>query len=390
MIICKFFFYVYEYDFRDMESALNIIKVMKEANIEPSSNTFTALSCAYAKRGDLTSILNICDEIKKENLYLTDKDFFEVIYALAANGHSDKVDEILSKMPMGPGYVPEAVIAILKILDIENIDVAMKILSKMIRGMKSKTIDGEERENESGKFLIKKAVTTLPTEKVIELCEKLENSGVHVRAFSFATLMAFINGKVDLGFALLKAWKNHGGEIREHYFWPVLTAKGKSVNWQGVQDVLQMMIKDYQITPGVETIANFVLPYTFGHWEDVIENVKKIGVSHETAVNAFALRLIRDNKIRNAAKFMASHPCEYQADLFYRPLQEALKEMEDADSFVIILRLLYGTPVAEKSEDGGAGVSTTIADNAIITSINEMSKSDIAIVDKVRKLLRFY
>lgn len=45
---------------RDIESAKNILAVMKGAGIEPGPDTYTALLNAYAEKGDLDSMKAVC------------------------------------------------------------------------------------------------------------------------------------------------------------------------------------------------------------------------------------------------------------------------------------------------------------------------------------------
>ena len=81
--------------YSDMESAAGILNVMKQANIDPSSETYTVLMCGYAKRGDMESINKVMESSKAAGINLFDKDILEVVYTLAVNGHGALLDEVI-------------------------------------------------------------------------------------------------------------------------------------------------------------------------------------------------------------------------------------------------------------------------------------------------------
>jgi leucine-rich PPR motif-containing protein len=78
-----------------MESAASILNVMKQANVEPSAETYTVLMCGHAKRGDIDSIKHIMEDCKTANIHLFDKDILEVVYTLAINSHYGHIDEVI-------------------------------------------------------------------------------------------------------------------------------------------------------------------------------------------------------------------------------------------------------------------------------------------------------
>lgn len=78
----------------DMESAAGILAVMLQANIEPSGDTYTALLCGHARRGDIESINAVINECKEKGVELLDKDLLEVAFTLAVNNHSDHLEEV--------------------------------------------------------------------------------------------------------------------------------------------------------------------------------------------------------------------------------------------------------------------------------------------------------
>lgn len=69
---------------------------MKQAGIEPTSRSYTAVLCTHAKRGDIMAIRNTLDECKEKDILLANKEILDVIYTLALNKQSEHIDEVLN------------------------------------------------------------------------------------------------------------------------------------------------------------------------------------------------------------------------------------------------------------------------------------------------------
>lgn len=77
-----------------MESAEGVLNVMKESNLESSSDTYTLLASGYAKKGDIAKVIDVLDTCENKEIYLSDKDYLDIVYALVIHSHDDKVDEV--------------------------------------------------------------------------------------------------------------------------------------------------------------------------------------------------------------------------------------------------------------------------------------------------------
>ncbi|XP_043286324.1 leucine-rich PPR motif-containing protein, mitochondrial [Venturia canescens] len=323
----------------DLESAKNVVNVMKEAGIEPSSTTYKSLIKAYGKRGDMAAIKQTLDECGKRNMFFTDNDYFELIQTLVKNEHTGKVEEILALMPKGPNYNVDAVQAILKILDMENVETALQILKtfkKIKRVEKDMSVDYE-----SGSFLIRKLVNAkFPPEVVIEACETMQRDGSNTQAFSIALQRSLAINDVDMSIALMEGWKRNGGETRQHYFWPMLAYYGGVNNYEGILDIVKIMSNKFNITPNVETVRDFILPFTLGKWDDILSSLQEYNIPYEVLVTGIALRMLYDGKPRKTAGFMLAYTAKYDPQKFYRILAESIIETSDGQAFAVILRIL--------------------------------------------------
>lgn len=80
--------------FSDMESAEGVLNVMKESNLEPTSDTYTLLASGYAKNGDIGKVVDVLDICDNKEIYLNDREYLDIVYSLAINGHGDKIEQV--------------------------------------------------------------------------------------------------------------------------------------------------------------------------------------------------------------------------------------------------------------------------------------------------------
>lgn len=156
-----------------MESAKGILSVMKQANLEPSADTYSTLLCCYARHGDIDAILRTLDECEKAEIILLDKDLLDIVYALSVNGHPDKVDPVLARLRISTGFNQDAVNVILRLVNKGYEDVGLKILRTMPRVTRH---DGQLVD--TGNFFIKQLVkVNRPIEKILNICQVLQDEG---------------------------------------------------------------------------------------------------------------------------------------------------------------------------------------------------------------------
>lgn len=77
-----------------MESAEGILNVMKQANLEPSNETYTTLMAGYAALGDIEAIQRLLTDCKVKDILLSDRELLDISYAAAMNNHDGIVDEV--------------------------------------------------------------------------------------------------------------------------------------------------------------------------------------------------------------------------------------------------------------------------------------------------------
>ncbi|XP_025193243.1 leucine-rich PPR motif-containing protein, mitochondrial [Melanaphis sacchari] len=321
----------------DMESAEGVLNVMKESNLEPTSDTYTLLASGYAKIGDIAKVVNVLDTCGNKEIYLSDKEYLDIVYSLAINGHGDKIDQVMTRISKASGYNQDAINCIYKLVTMGQEEIAFKIFDTMTKPLKA---DGTSPP--IGRFLIghlTKVNSSL--DNVVGFCKKLVSEGTNPKAFEVATEMALKNGSIDIALGMFKYMKENNQPIRQHYFWPIFVAKNKQNDLQGLKDVLSIMINEYELNPNIDTLRFYILPAMFKNNMDgmkIINELQMLGIPTGTTTHSVVLYLLSEKKIRLAADIAACSRAFYVPSLIRRPLVNAFLAGFDVTSFIVLLQ----------------------------------------------------
>ncbi|XP_057333425.1 leucine-rich PPR motif-containing protein, mitochondrial-like [Microplitis mediator] len=379
----------------DMTNALNTLRAMENAGISPSADTYTALMCAYAKRGDMDSIKATFGKIEKAGITLLETHYMEIIYALAANGHSSQAEELAARLPDEIDSDMDICRLLIKLINLNQLELALKLL-------KSSTKNPVRHKTRCRYITGALVKTGVKVEDVIRACEFMEKEKLYSHAFS-STVYDYLTTGTDSTtvIEIMKAWAKAGGEIRDHFFWPLLVTEAKANNIDGMFDVLTCMINDFKIIPSLSTLRDYTIPYMFGNIEDIIDRLTPLGIPRDNILTAIADRLLIERKLRNAAIMMTTFPTKYPKDLFIRHLVETLNVKDDVKSFSVIMRFLSNDSDPAKSDNSSTVADTVLREvmkvvpdyrpNVMISLLQELQVSGTSIStktgDEVKKYL---
>lgn len=320
----------------DMNSAQGILSVMAQAGLEPSADTYTTLLCGYARYGDINKIEEVINECEQKEVYLLDKDYLEVVYSLATNGHSQHVPNILSRVKKTIGYNQDAINFILRLINKGQDETAFAILETMVRSTRP---DGSLMP--VGNFFIRQLVkANRDVDTILSYCRKLEEQGLYERGLLLATEISLEQGKEQLAYKLLEHLKQEGLEIRQHFFWPLIIAKASDPTGKGIVEVLQRM-QTFDLIPNHETLRDWVLPNLQGKSSEVLSLLRDANVSLGSSACGLVCNLLIKNEIAEAATIASSVNAYYVPELIKRPLTNALYATQDVNSYITILRQVY-------------------------------------------------
>jgi leucine-rich PPR motif-containing protein len=330
----------------DIESAAGILGVMSQAGLEPSADTYTTLLCGYAKKGDVDSINKYIDLCESKEIHLLDKDLLEVLYALAINGHENKIDSILSKLKKSVGFNQDAVNVILRLVNKGKVSTAMSVLKIMPR---STRLDGEPTD--AGSFLIRQMVKAdSSVADVLSICSELESTNMHARPVMIALEESLKEGKLELAKNLLKELKKRNMEVRQHYFWPLIAT---AENENEVISIVNMMTSEFKQDISGQTIRDYIIPKLKDqNYDNMVFALRNMGVITARACVSVAFHAIRKNDLSGAAEIMNTFDAYFSPGLFRKPLLGAFIAKRDVDSYIKIIRSIHdGVPRLQTLND---------------------------------------
>lgn len=80
--------------FSDMKGAENMLNIIKQAGIQPSSETFALLICGYIKHHNLEKADELIQKCELDGIAFTDKNYLDMIHAYAISGYVDEIDKV--------------------------------------------------------------------------------------------------------------------------------------------------------------------------------------------------------------------------------------------------------------------------------------------------------
>lgn len=320
----------------DMDSAQDVLSVMNQAGLEPSADTYTTLLCGYARKGDIETITKLIEKCESKEIYLLDKDYLDIAYALATSGHSQHIPVILNKVRKAVGYNQDAINIILRLINKGEEEAAFIILKSMHRGTRE---DGTPFP--TGFFFIKQLVkANRPVEKIIELCVRLQDEGMYDRGLHLATETSLQLGNDNLAYPLLECLHSKGLEIRQHYFWPLIVSKAEDSSGRSIINILNKM-REFNITPNNETIREFVIPNLKGKSSDILALLREGNISVGSSACSLVISLLQKFDIEEAAVIARRVQAYYYPEMIKRPLSNAFYKTNDVDSYIAIVRAIY-------------------------------------------------
>ncbi|XP_065204761.1 leucine-rich PPR motif-containing protein, mitochondrial-like isoform X2 [Planococcus citri] len=319
----------------NMGKAEDILNVMKEAGQNPSSKTYTLLACGYAAQGNMDKVKSILEDCDKKYIRLSTKEYMNIVYHMSLKDLD--IDEMLSKIQRDKLYNQESLNCIHKLIRAGKIEHAYKILKSMFRSTRS---DGTL--SRTGGFFVSALVRNeRPFKEIIKYCDKLTEENLNVLALSIAMESSLRHGKESLAYELFRVAKERNITLRTHYFWPLIVARGKANDLNGVYKVLSSMNVEFNVPISAETIREYVIPFAFKEQISVptlIFDLKSYGIPTSTVVSAIVTNLLVSGRIHEATEIASSYEANYIVSLIRKPLVNSYLQTSDADSFTTIIK----------------------------------------------------
>uniref|UniRef100_A0A8C6VCS6 Leucine rich pentatricopeptide repeat containing n=1 Tax=Naja naja TaxID=35670 RepID=A0A8C6VCS6_NAJNA len=260
----------------DMDSAVNILSVMKDTKIEPGSETYLALLNAYAEKGNI-------NQIEETEIYLSERDFMDIIFTLAKAGYPQYVQNILEKIRFSKESIPDVKNLCLRLITFNLEDTAFEVLHSVFVALGLTC----EKHNTQCNFFLQHCIN------MEMVCE-----GSHIAEY-FCTYVVTI--------------------LKPHYFWPLLAQHQENKNIEGVINILKAM-DELEVKPSIETY----LLYVFTNLDNPDPVRQRILVSL-----SFVLALYVSNF--SGMLSLVFHPHPHSAENIGRFLYSLIDNMTDSE-----------------------------------------------------------
>ncbi|KAJ8667567.1 hypothetical protein QAD02_009230 [Eretmocerus hayati] len=356
----------------DLPNALKMLDIMRKSGVEPTSKSYTAIICAHAKRGDIKSMQEVLKECQTNDISLTDRDIFEIIYKLAISNHPELVDEMLMIVPKGRSYLTEAITCVHRLIDKSHEDVAFKVQMSL-----EGSVDSDK--NQSYYFVRKLVLSSQDVEKIAKYCKILGKENPN-SLFSAAAYVAMTNNLHALALSLFRHWHKSGGEIREHFFFPIFVSCIRNNDLEGILNALKAMISEYKIYPQISVLRKFVAPYMVEQPAQNVTTLVNLGVPNYACCTAIVSQLLYEGKSRQADLLLSSRNTLCNLNVLINALGSSLAIHKDVKSFVNIVNHQCGllsksdpsvTTDLLAEEEGRMGQSQ-LCGNAILKALEEL------------------
>ncbi|OAD59837.1 Leucine-rich PPR motif-containing protein, mitochondrial [Eufriesea mexicana] len=312
----------------DILSINEIKNVMKQNKLSSRGDTYAAVLYVYAVLNDINKVKETIENCYLKNIYFDNQIILNTIYIFVKNNHLKDIRTVYQYLIKKRMITNCEVQIILKLLDI-NYSIAIDILVII-------SLDNNHPHFKNIITLILKHLVNnrVALEDIIKLFVCFKDESIFRK--SLLVLLYYSLLKCDnLSLSVLKICKNHY-LIKPHYFWPLLVRQAYKYNLQGILDILQIMINDFNIKPCVDTITDYILPFIFGD----IHNIRNVLIKHRvnaTVVNnAYVLFMLRRYKIKTAAKYMKYFQDKYFYKIISVDLRYVLVSTTDVMNFIFI------------------------------------------------------
>lgn len=364
-----------------MDSAHRILSVMGQAGLEPSADTYTTLLCGYARLGNIDMINELIAECEAKEVFLLDKDYLDIVYAMATSGHTEHIASILARLKKSIGYNQDAINYILRLINKGQEATAYELTKTVVRSSRQ---DGSLMP--VGSFFIRQLVKSNKDFKTIQsYSEKFEADGLYDKGLLLATEVSLELGNEALAYDLLEHLKEQGLEIRQHYFWPLLRQKPSG---PAIVRVLQKM-QDFGVIPSHETLRDWVLPNLQGKSSEILSLLRDANISVGSSACGLVSNLLMKHEINEAATIAASVNAYYAPELLRRPLTNALYATNDVESYITILRKVYDS-VQRRQNNAETSNATYDAPGALgsfLADLTLIKKNYIQLIPQVLEKL---
>lgn len=286
----------------DWEGVQGVLDTMKSIQMSLSEVTFGALAAVHGVLGQVRRIKEVVVQAKEEGMALSAAQLEAVLLALIRNDHAgdhyENIDSVLrlvdeSGMKLDISRVALRLIYCSRVREAVHLLVALPLLRT-----------NNHLYSNAAVYIREIVHARTDPSLVMEVCHRLVKEDINRFALQVALEHALKERWEELAWVLLRAMKEAGLPLREHYFWPLLHNKAIAQEPAELLECVRAMLELGQ-APGYMTLRDYVIPgLSLSQPHLALQMLQNAGLSATAAATPLLVVLVKNNMVEHAIKFV--------------------------------------------------------------------------------------
>lgn len=319
-----------------LTEALQVLAAMKERDVPVREATFAALILAYGADRDWEGVQGVLDAMKSVQVALSEVTFGALASVFAMLGQMVRLKQVVSQAseegkPLSSGQLEAVLMALIHANNagdqFKNIDLMLRLVEECgmkvdVSRMALRLIHrGHVREavhlflslpalrtnnhlySNASVYLREIVHARMDPALIVEVCQRLREEDINHYALQVALEYALKGRWEELAWVLLRAMKEAGEPLREHYFWPLLHLKTINLEPAKLLGCVEAMLELGE-TPCFETLRDHIIPgLSLSQPRLTLQMLQNTGLSATAAATPLLVVLVKNNMMEHALKF---------------------------------------------------------------------------------------
>ncbi|KAG0702083.1 Leucine-rich PPR motif-containing protein, mitochondrial [Chionoecetes opilio] len=305
----------------DWEGVQGVLDTMRSVHVSPSEATFGALAVVCGVMGQVSKIKQVVFQAGQEGVILSASQLEAVLLALIRNGHAgdhhENIDFML-RLIEESGMKPDLSRLALHLIHCGRVREAVHLLLSL------PLLRTNNHLYSNGATYLREIVhARTDPHLVVEVCHRLQKEGINGFPLQVALEHALRERWEELAWVLLRAMKEAGLPLREHYFWPLLHLKAIDQQPAELLECVKAMIQLGEV-PGFATLSDHVIPgMSLSQPCLALQMLQNVGLSATTAATPLLVVLVKNNMMEHAIKFVQETKAPFSVGDAIRTLASA-------------------------------------------------------------------
>ncbi|KAG7174049.1 Leucine-rich PPR motif-containing protein-like 1 [Homarus americanus] len=324
-------------DLGDLAGATSILTLMKQKNLPITETIFSALIMAHGVNKDCKGIESVYDAMRSVQITPTSITYEALVNAYGIAGQILQMKQVVAQMKQARVALTHSQLASLLLnlvkssqagVEFENMDYIVELMTECSNKLDLSRVVlqmihcGHVREAvhllptfpliRSNNHLYSNALVYI-REMVyahvepcllVEMCKELQHKEINLFALQVALEYTLREKREKLAWALLKAVKESGSPIRQHYFWPLFHMNAVASEPSKLIECVHEMLEMGE-SPSLETLKDHVIPgLTVNHPNLTMKMLNRAGLTVTVAATPLLIVLIKNNMYKQAFEFV--------------------------------------------------------------------------------------